>query len=141
MQELENLGFNQISCAGYMGAINYIQSSKKDDPFAYLGYEQRGSRANLFKIDGYTMRASEGHRIGPLFADNQDIANELLLHLVKPLNGSPFYIDIPDNNLDAMDLVQCYQWLSCFATAQMYRNGRPNIHDDKIYAITNFELG
>lgn len=90
---------------------------------------------------GVLRPASEGHRIGPLFADNQDIANELLLHLVKPLNGSPFYIDIPDNNPDAMALVQRYQWQSCFATARMYRNGRPNIHDDKVYAITNFELG
>lgn len=83
----------------------------------------------------------QGFKIGPLFADNPEIADELFKHLVHHAKGTQIYLDIPECNTNALALVQRYQLEKVFETARMYLKGCPDVAIDGIYAITSFELG
>ncbi|AHE66085.1 acetyltransferase GNAT family [Legionella oakridgensis ATCC 33761 = DSM 21215] len=102
-----------------------------------LGYMNHG------QLQGYGIIRScqQGFKIGPLFADTPDIAQELFLNLANHAHGQPIYLDIPENNPDAIHLVQHYQFKKVFETARMYLKGQPQIELNHIYGITSFELG
>ena len=82
-----------------------------------------------------------GYKIGPLFADNGDIARQLLVQTLQLIPGETYYLDAPETNTDAMRLVDEFQMHKVFETARMYRNGKPQLPLDAIYGITTFELG
>lgn len=94
-------------------------------------------------IRGYgVIRAcQQGFKIGPLFANNQLIAETLFLALAHYAKGKMFFIDIPENNKNALDLVNHYQLTKVFETARMYLKEQPKLAIDQIYGITTFELG
>ncbi|WP_133128296.1 GNAT family N-acetyltransferase [Legionella nagasakiensis] len=95
------------------------------------------------QLQGYGVIRScqQGFKIGPLFADTPDIAQKLFLNLASHAHGQPIYLDIPENNPDAIHLVQHYQFKKVFETARMYLKGQPQIELNHIYGITTFELG
>ena len=102
-----------------------------------LGYLQNN------KLCGYgVIRACRvGYKIGPLFADNEIIAEALLQQLVTQMNGATFVIDVPANNAYALALVRKLQLKEVFATARMYLKGAPDLPMENIFGITSFELG
>ncbi|ASQ45092.1 hypothetical protein clem_02655 [Legionella clemsonensis] len=104
---------------------------------ASLGYVSSG------RLLGYgVIRACRsGFKVGPLFADSPEIAEELFLNLVFHAQGKAFYLDIPENNPHAKALVKRYQLNKVFATARMYLKGEPRLPIEQIYGITTFELG
>lgn len=104
---------------------------------ASLGYISAG------RLCGYgVIRAcQQGYKIGPLFADNAQIADELFLNLVDHAQGKTIYLDIPETNLEAQALVKRYQLEKVFETARMYLKEQPSLPIDEIYGITSFELG
>lgn len=83
----------------------------------------------------------EGYKIGPLFANNPTIANELFEQLASHAHDQVIYLDIPECNKDAVNLVKRHQLEKVFATARMYLKGFPEVSLDEIYGITSFELG
>lgn len=83
----------------------------------------------------------EGFKIGPLFANRASIAEELFIHLVDHAKGQAVYLDIPECNQQAVNLVKRYQLEKVFATARMYLKTNPQVNMDEIYGITTFELG
>jgi hypothetical protein len=96
------------------------------------------------KIAGYGVirRCRAGCKIGPLFANSKEIATHLLeslLHSVTP--GQPFYLDIPDVNLQALEMAEAFHLSKVFETARMYSKPAPDIDLNKIFGITSFELG
>ena len=95
------------------------------------------------QLRGYVVRrlCSEGHKIGPLFADNAEIAEQLLNAAQQGIAGEVLILDVPEINSDAMAMVQGYGMEKIFATARMYQKGQPVLADDKIFGITSFELG
>lgn len=95
------------------------------------------------KIKGYGILrpAFSGMRIGPLFADSPAIGRNLFRALLQQAGQNKVYLDVPSNNPNAQKIVDEFKGKSCFVTARMYRNGIPNINQDKIYGITSFELG
>ncbi len=95
------------------------------------------------QLKGYTVRrrCHEGHKIGPLFADNPAIAEHLLLACQAGVQGETLIIDIPETNDAALKLAQTYHMELSFATARMYQKGLPALAYDKIFGITTFELG
>jgi GNAT superfamily N-acetyltransferase len=95
------------------------------------------------KLAGYGVirKCQEGYKIGPLFADHYQIAEILFQALLTKAQEPPFYLDIPEPNVDAKKLVKQYQMSEVFATARMYRNGQPNLDLSCVYGITSFELG
>jgi GNAT superfamily N-acetyltransferase len=82
-----------------------------------------------------------GYKIGPLFADNTTIAEELYKACLDAVQGEQLYIDIPVCNEAAVRLVKKYQAEYVFECARMYYGTPPAIDMDKVFGITSFELG
>jgi hypothetical protein len=85
--------------------------------------------------------AEKGYRIGPLFAQNDTIAEELLKCCLSNCSEDSVYLDIPVINENAMNLVKKYEGKYIFECARMYFGEAPNIPINDIYGITSFELG
>lgn len=84
----------------------------------------------------------QGFKIGPLFADDGEVAERLFLHLraqVPP--GAAFYLDVPEVNGAAVALAQRQGMAVSFETARMYRGPAPDLPLDEIFGVTSFELG
>jgi GNAT superfamily N-acetyltransferase len=89
-----------------------------------------------------TIRACrEGHKIGPLFAGNEAIAERLFRHLVAIAGGGLIYLDIPEPNKAARRLCEQHGMTPVFETARMYRGLVPDLPLANIFGITTFELG
>ncbi|MFA6075301.1 MAG: GNAT family N-acetyltransferase [Negativicutes bacterium] len=109
-------------------------------------FAQPESRAFVYKdggVRGYgTIRKCRiGYKIGPLFADNAAIAEQLFLALTNDLSGEQLFLDVPAVNSAAKKLAEKYQLQPVFATARMYNKGEPALSIDKIFGVTTFELG
>lgn len=95
-------------------------------------------------LNGYgVIRACRiGYKIGPLFADNAELAEKLFTALTASVpEGSKIFLDTPEVNRDAVDMAKRYGMNISFETARMYRSEFPNLPIDKIYSVTSFELG
>ncbi len=95
------------------------------------------------KLCGYGVarRCLEGCKIGPLFADDLPAASTLYAHLAKFASGQPLFVDVPENNPDALELVRRYQMIEVFGCARMYLGPAPDVAHHRIYGVTTFELG
>jgi hypothetical protein len=111
----------------------------------WLRPEQRKGIALIEKgqVRGYgVVRACRnGYKIGPLFADDEEVADILFRALAATVNGQPVFLDCPEPNRSATDLATRYGLLPVFETARMYRGGAPDIPLRRIYGITTLELG
>ncbi|ANV88168.1 GNAT family N-acetyltransferase [Picosynechococcus sp. PCC 7117] len=99
---------------------------------------------NNTEITGYGMvrPCRRGYKIGPLFADNAEIAEILFLALKGSLpTGSELFLDVPMVNPEAIALAQRYQLQPVFETARMYTQAPPTIPVQNIFGVTSFELG
>ncbi|WP_454780990.1 GNAT family N-acetyltransferase [Legionella sp. WA2022007384] len=90
---------------------------------------------------GVIRKCFEGYKIGPLFANTPAIAEKLFEQLVEYAQGEIVFLDIPENNPFAVNLVNKYKMSKVFATARMYLKGTPKLSIEGIYGITTFELG
>ncbi|SDD28980.1 GNAT family N-acetyltransferase [Kordiimonas lacus] len=112
---------------------------------AWLG--QGDARAVCFKEDGvvtgYAVRRKclEGHKVGPLFADDAHVAETLFGALQADIEGEKIILDTPENNPEAIRLATLHGMKKVFATARMYQKGLPDIRTGQIFGITTFELG
>lgn len=95
------------------------------------------------KIAGYAVirKAETGYKIGPLFAENTIVAEELFKSCLNIAPNSPIFLDIPTTNQNAIDLVKKYTGKYIFECARMYHGTPPKIEINNIYGITSFELG
>ncbi|MBI3124731.1 MAG: GNAT family N-acetyltransferase [Ignavibacteriales bacterium] len=83
-----------------------------------------------------------GYKIGPLFADNDDVANSLFIAANKFAGeGSKIYLDTPEVNVKAVNLAANYGMKKVFETARMYTKEAPTLKLNSIYGVTTFELG
>jgi hypothetical protein len=117
------------------GFLNHWLNQPSSFAMGYLENE-------CLKGYGVIRRCYQGYKIGPLFADNSAIAENIYLSLIsKTEKGSQVYLDIPEINPDALELVKKYKMKEVFATARMYSQGRPDLAMEKIFGVTSFELG
>lgn len=96
------------------------------------------------KLMGYSVirKCLKGYKIGPLFADNFEIAESLFISSIMAADKNEYiYFDIPEVNKHAVKLTQKYNMNKVFATARMYNTSAPDIHLNKVFGITTFELG
>lgn len=102
-----------------------------------LVYRQEG------RVLGYLVRRRciEGYKVGPLFADNADVAGQLFSQAQLDIEGEMITLDAPENNPAAIGLADSEGMQVVFATARMYQKGMPAIDNRKIFGITTFELG
>ncbi|WP_428607564.1 GNAT family N-acetyltransferase [Sedimenticola sp.] len=108
----------------------------QDDALA-LGYQRNGVLCGY----GVVRRCREGCKIGPLFADDSQIADALYEQLAGFAAGGPLFLDAPENNPAAMALVQRHRMTEVFGCARMYLGPAPALAHERIFGITTFELG
>ncbi|WP_170608108.1 GNAT family N-acetyltransferase [Ruegeria arenilitoris] len=98
-------------------------------------------------LKGYvTLRPCQtGYKIGPLFADNTEIAQLLLASVITDIPDDPreheIFIDMPQPNAAALALASELGLEKVFETARMYSDHEPDIELERVYGVTTFELG
>lgn len=102
-----------------------------------LGHLQGGRLAGL----GVIRPCVRGYKIGPLFADDPAIAEDLFTALSSHAAGQPLFLDIPENNPAAVALADRHHLTESFGCARMVMGPPPAIPWDHIYGVTTFELG
>lgn len=83
-----------------------------------------------------------GYKIGPLFADTPDIADNIFQQLcARAEKNAPIYLDVPEVNKPGMRMAENYGMQRVFGTARMYVGATPQLNLDAIFGVTTFELG
>lgn len=90
---------------------------------------------------GVLRRCLEGAKIGPLFADNPEIAASLFDALANHAGAGPVFLDIPEPNEAALALADANKMTPVFECARMYRRGDPGLPLAQIYGMTTLEAG
>jgi hypothetical protein len=96
------------------------------------------------KLAGYGVLriCRNGYKVGPLFADSAAFAERLFVALKSfAPEDSPVFLDIPEANAAAVDLVNRHGMTVVFETARMYMGKRPDLSLDRLFGVTTFELG
>jgi len=94
-------------------------------------------------VEGYGVirKCLEGHKIGPLFADSQEIAETILEGLTSSVRGEKFYFDTPEINKEAVEMAKRRNMNEVFGTARIYTGEIPDLPAERIFGVTTFELG
>jgi len=98
-------------------------------------------RAGNLSGYGVVRRCGLGHKIGPLFADDLQAAQALYARLAERAGGGPLFLDAPENNPAALELVQWHRMVEVFGSARMYLGPAPDIAYRRIFGVTTLELG
>ena len=94
------------------------------------------------RVRGYgVLRACQsGYKIGPLFADDEHIADDLFTSLIAAAPGETVFLDVPEANPAAVALAQRHGMSSVFETARMYTKAPPDVPLARVFGVTSFEL-
>ena len=91
---------------------------------------------------GVVRECGAGVKVGPLFADDPEIAELLLTGLVAATGPArDVFLDVPAANGPATELAEAWGTEPVFETARMYRNGRPPEDTARVFGVTTFEFG
>ena len=92
---------------------------------------------------GYTVLrpAREGYRFGPLFADDAEVAEALFTAASARVARAPVFLDVPERNSAALDLVARHDLTEVFGCARMTYGPPPALPWDEIFGVTTYELG
>ena len=108
---------------------------------------QPGSRA-LAAVDGGGIRGygvvrpcRRGFKVGPLFAADPAVAEDLLRGLGDHAAGEPLILDTPETNPAAVAMARRHGMQEVFGCARMYLGPAPDLPDREIFGVTTFELG
>lgn len=102
------------------------------------GYIQAGELLGY----GLIRPADIGYRIGPLFANTVDVAQQLLVALLQiPPSDQAVYIDVPQSNNQANQLMQQLKAIPLFSNCRMYKGVFPELPLTEIYGVTTLEMG
>lgn len=107
------------------------------------GIHARGVlRAGRLAGFGVVRPCLSGYKIGPLFADDAGLADDLFRALQAGLPVSaPIYLDVPEVNADAVALARRHGMRTVFETARMYMGEFPGLPLARWFGVTSFELG
>ena len=107
--------------------------------------ESRGLAAiddGSFRGYGLVRRCREGYKIGPLFADSENVAERLYNSLTQIVEtGETVFLDVPEVNDAALRLAERHGMVQSFETVRMYTNGLPEVDLNHVFGATTLELG
>jgi ribosomal protein S18 acetylase RimI-like enzyme len=103
---------------------------------AALGFLKNG------KLAGYgVIRACQaGFKMGPLFADEEQIAEDLFNSLAGKVTGETVFLDTPEANSAAIALAKRHDMKMVFETARMYTKKPCSLPLHRIFGVTSLEL-
>lgn len=91
---------------------------------------------------GVARACRSGAKVGPLFADTEEVAQDIFDALCQRLpNNSEVSLDVPEANPAAVRLAERAGLKPSFETARMYKDGMPELPIGRTFGITTFELG
>jgi len=90
---------------------------------------------------GVVRTCLEGSKIGPLFAEDCEVAETLLLGLGAASEQGPVFLDVPETNVRGVRMAGRYGMTEVFRTVRMYTGPEPDIDVFKVFGVTSFELG
>ncbi|MBE9223927.1 GNAT family N-acetyltransferase [Phormidium sp. LEGE 05292] len=90
---------------------------------------------------GVLRKCRNGFKIGPLFAEDSEIAESLFLALINHAQNQPIFLDTPDANSQAIYLAQKYSMQPVFECVRMYTRGIPEFDITRVFGVTTLELG
>ncbi|MCP4293264.1 MAG: GNAT family N-acetyltransferase [bacterium] len=90
---------------------------------------------------GLIRRCGDGFKVGPLFADDSTIADKLFRSLLAFADGESVFLDVPENNPEAIDLAKRYKMQEVFGCARMYLGSMPELSPNRVFGVTTFEIG
>lgn len=96
------------------------------------------------ELAGYATirKCIEGYKIGPLFAQTQQVAVALFQTCCADAElGATIILDVPEANRQAMLMAESAGLAPVFETARMYRGSAPDLPWSNIFGVTSFELG
>lgn len=102
-----------------------------------MGILKNGKLAGM----GVIRQCRNGHKIGPLFADDASLAEALYAALVTQVPGEAVFLDVPEPNLEALALASRHGMREVFGCARMYHGPKPDLPLSTTFGITTFELG
>ncbi|UTW04162.1 GNAT family N-acetyltransferase [Amphritea atlantica] len=103
-----------------------------------LGILQNGQLAGY----GVIRKCRNGYKIGPLYADNPELAESLFLALKSTTRSSEtIFLDTPDINPAAVALAEGNNMSASFETARMYTGDFPDLPIQRLFGVTSFEIG
>ena len=130
--------------------LEYDAAFFPDDrrPFTRQWITQQGStalavlRADHLAGYGVIRPCRTGHKMGPLFADDAEAAEDLFHALASQVpEDALVQIDVPAVNAQALVLVNAQGFTPVFETARMYTATVPPMPMERLFAVTTFELG
>ena len=108
---------------------------------------QPGARA-LAAVAGGAVRGygvvrpcRRGFKVGPLFAADATVAEDLFRGLGDHAAGEPLFLDVPEGNAAAMALARRHGMREVFGCARMYLGPPPDVPEHEVFGVTTFELG
>jgi GNAT superfamily N-acetyltransferase len=102
-----------------------------------FAWRRNGSLAGY----GFLRPCRNGFKIGPLYADDANIAHRLLQSLLSTIPGQHAVLDVPEPNGAAMALVAARGWTQSFGCARMVHGPMTPPPPDRVYGVTSFEFG
>jgi GNAT superfamily N-acetyltransferase len=146
---VDDSGIVTLASVSFDEVIDYDRTCFPADRAGFLQawINQRDARALGYRRDGrlhgygVVRRCGEGCKIGPLFADDAAAARRLYANLSRFAAGGPLFLDAPENNPSAMDLVSDHGMTEVFGCARMYLGDPPQIAEERVFGVTTFELG
>ena len=138
-----------------LGAVPFAEISRYDaahfpaprEQFLQAWINQPGSRAlgavqdGALRGYGVIRPCRQGFKIGPLFAADAEIADVLFRGLGDIAPGEPIFLDVPENNPQAVALARRHGLREVFGCARMYYGPPPVLPYGEIFGVTTFELG
>jgi GNAT superfamily N-acetyltransferase len=85
--------------------------------------------------------AMRGHRIGPLFARDAEVAAALLEGIERRLDGRILQLDVPEVNAEGTALAKRRGAREVFSCTRMHYGPAPELPWNRIFGVTSFELG
>ncbi len=106
------------------------------------GYSLALMHHNTLSGYGVIRPCRSGYKIGPLFAQTEQDAEQLLVSLSASISAdAAIYLDVPECNPAAMRLAQHHAMQPMFETARMYTGTAPEMALERTFGISTFELG
>lgn len=150
----QKLDFDQ-SCIAQINKSDFAEIAKIDK--CCFGFDRTGFLENwLFMKDsvsycyrkgsdylgfGTIRRCHSGWKIGPLFASNPEVADQLFRALNTVATDDQIILCVPEKNQAALDMAAQYKMSEFPGCAKMYYGKFPDLPYNEIYGVTSFELG
>ncbi|WP_197538536.1 hypothetical protein [Magnetospirillum gryphiswaldense] len=90
---------------------------------------------------GVARPCRSGFKLGPVFADNPDVAERLIGSLLAAIPGENVALDVPEPNGAGLELAAKFGLRESFGCARMYHGPAPALPLDGIFGVTSFEFG